>query len=96
MQNEISESTTVVESIYAAYTAMYGFPQGMCGQLAEHLQKEVGGEIVAGYLKFPTFQRAHWWLELNGTIIDPMSDELMRTDPHSHEEVHRDISKKYW
>jgi hypothetical protein len=71
-------------------------PQGWCGQIAEAIQKHLGGELVAGYLSFRGFRRMHWWLELNGHIIDPMSDDYMPTDPHEHEEVHRDIKHKYW
>lgn len=86
----------IVELIYLQFKNVYGFPQGYCGQIAEAIQKEIGGELVAGYLSFNTHTREHWWVELDNEIIDPMSDELMLTDKHRHVEVHRDISKKYW
>lgn len=86
----------IADFIYLTYKARYGFPQGYCGQIAEDIQKKIGGQIVAGYLVFKTHNREHWWLDLEGVIIDPMSDELMMSDPHTHKEVHRDMSKKYW
>ena len=85
-----------IDFIYLKYYTLYGFPQGYCGQIAEEIQKEIGGELVAGYLSFSTHNREHWWVELNDVIIDPMSDELSLTDKHRHIEIHRDLSKKYW
>lgn len=85
-----------IEFIYTKYKTMYGFPQGYCGQIASEIQKAVGGELVAGYLVFNGGRREHWWVDLNNTIIDPMADELRKTDSHRHVEVHRDLSKRYW
>jgi hypothetical protein len=87
---------TDVEFIYEKYKAFYGFPQGKCGQIAEEIQAAIGGEIVAGVLDGGYFQRNHWWVEKDGVIIDPMSDELAITDPHKHVEKHRDLSRAYW
>ena len=90
------EHQSAIDRIYAGFKAVYGYPQGKCGQIAEKIQKEIGGEIVAGLLVFITGEREHWWVEKNGETIDPMSDELMETDPHYHREVHRDTTKRYW
>jgi len=86
----------IIDFIYLRYKAMYGFPQGYCGQIAEEIQKTIGGELVAGYLAFPSHNREHWWLDLDNKIIDPMSVELQKTDPHRHIEIHRDLSRRYW
>lgn len=85
-----------IDFVYLRYKTMYGFPQGYCGQIAEEIQKRIGGELVAGYLAFNTHDREHWWVDFNGIIIDPMSDELMKTDEHKHVEIHRDLSQRYW
>ena len=85
-----------IDFVYLRYKTMYGFPQGYCGQIAEEIQKQIGGELVAGFLAFNTHDREHWWVDFNGTIIDPMSDELKKTDEHRHVEVHRDLSQRYW
>ena len=82
-----------IEAIYEKYKNLYGFPQGLCFNIAKEIQSFLGGEIVAGYLCFSGGQREHWWLERNGEIIDPMSDELKLTDNHYHFEVHRDHEK---
>ena len=74
-----------IKSVYLRYTTRYGFPQGLCKQIAEELQAHLGGEVVFGYLVFSAHERGHWWLELDNEIIDPMSDYLMETDPHRHE-----------
>ena len=92
----MGNSKYAIDFIYLKFVTQYGFPQGYCGQIAEEIQSIVGGEIVAGYLAFNTHEREHWWVELNGVIIDPMSDDLIKTDPHRHIEVHRDVPKKYW
>lgn len=96
MLTEFELST--IDCIYEKYKMLYGhFPQGYCGQLASEIQKILNkGELVAGYLNFQGFRREHWWLDIDGEIIDPMSDELMETDKHRHIEVHRDLNKKYW
>lgn len=86
----------IVDFIYLKYKTFYGFPQGYCGQIAEEIQSKIGGDIVAGLLRFNTHHRQHWWVDLDGVIIDPMSDELMLTDNHMHQEVHRDLTLKYW
>ena len=91
--SEINKST--IERIYAGFKAAYGFPQGECEKLARSIQKEIGGEVVAGFLKFNGGDREHWWVNKDGEIVDPMSDELMKSDPHHHLEVHRntDLNK---
>lgn len=86
----------VVDFIYTKYTSLYGFPQGFCGQIAAEIQQKLGGDLVAGYLRFRTHDREHWWVDVGGNIVDPMSDDLMATDPHVHIEIHRDASKRYW
>lgn len=96
MGGKEGEGMNEVKLIYEKYKAFYGFPQGKCGQIAEEIQAAVGGEIVAGQLDGGYFQRNHWWVEKDGIIIDPMSDELAITDPHRHIEHHRDLALKYW
>jgi hypothetical protein len=90
------EDQNAVDFIYLRYKTMYGFPQGFCGQIAEEIQSKIGGELVAGYLAFSGHTREHWWVNIDGVVIDPMSDELQEKDQHRHVEVHRDLSKRYW
>lgn len=86
-----------VDSIYWKYEAIVGgFPQGYCGQIAEEIQKECGGDLIAGWLEYGTGKREHWWLEIDGNIVDPMSEQFNVHTPCRHIEAHRDINKRYW
>ena len=80
-------------------SAKYDNAQGFCGQIAEEIQDAIGGEITAGYLILERHHRKeHWWVTLSsGEIVDPMADELrLKFDSVEHEEVHRNLSMKYW
>lgn len=71
----------IVESLYAAYRSIYGFPQGKCEEIARAIKNSIGGEMVGGILIINhAVHRTHWWVERNGEIIDPMTDELKETD----------------
>jgi hypothetical protein len=70
--NQLNKS--YIQSVYLKYCTRYGFPQGLCKDIALELQSVLGGKVVAGYLVFPGHKRSHWWLELDdGEIADPMS-----------------------
>ena len=89
--------TGFVDSVYAMHEAKAGgFPQGYCGQIAEQIQKQCGGELVAGWLEYGTGRREHWWLEIDGSIVDPMSEVFNEHTPCRHIEAHRDIRERYW
>jgi hypothetical protein len=80
-------------------SAKYGNSQGFCGQIAEEIQAITGGEITAGYLILEGYhRREHWWVTLpNNQIIDPMADSFKsKYSSVEHEEIHRDLSLKYW
>jgi hypothetical protein len=80
-------------------SAKYGNAQGFCGQIAEEIKASIGGEIVAGYLILERHHRKmHWWVTMPlGEIVDPMADALrLKFDDVEHEEIHRDLSLKYW
>lgn len=85
----------VVDSIYQRYCARYGANelQGCCLLIADEIQGAIGGECVAGYLKWygGSCSRSHWWVEKDGVVFDPMGDELLKWEVGtSREEEHRD------
>ena len=87
-----------VDMISAQYELQGGL-QGFCGQIAEEIQSKIGGEITAGCLVLERHHRKmHWWVTLSsGEVVDPMADEFrLKFDDVEHEEVHRDLSLKYW
>jgi hypothetical protein len=89
--------TGFVDSVYAMHEAKAGgFPQGYCGQIAEQIQKQCGGELVAGWLEYGTGRREHWWLEIDNNIVDPMAEEFNKHTPCRHIEAHRNIRERYW
>ena len=46
-------TTGFVDMVYAMHEVKAGgFPQAYCGQMAEQIQKQCGGELVAGWLDF--------------------------------------------
>lgn len=68
--------------------------QGCCPLIADEIRKAVGGEIVAGDLTWygGTCRRTHWWVELEGTVLDPMGDWFLeKEDGPGRTEEHRDI-----
>ena len=78
--------------IFEKYRRRYdGEIQGCCPLIADEIQRAVGGEIVAGYLRWPGCQRSHWWVEKDGKVIDPMGDDLLSYETWGdREEEHRD------
>lgn len=82
-------------AIFAKYNRHYdGEVQGCCPLIADEIQREVGGEVVAGYLTFfgGSQRRTHWWVEKDGATLDPMGDEFMKhpEDYAAREVAHRD------
>ena len=89
--------TGFVDTVYAMYEAKAGgFPQGYCGQIAEEIQRQCGGELVAGWLEYGIGRREHWWLEIDGSIVDPMAEAFNEHTPCRHIEAHRNIRERYW
>ncbi len=83
------------QSIYLKYhTAYDGEIQGCCPLIADEIQREVGGEVVAGeiVLHGAGLRRTHWWVEHEGVTLDPMGDDLMShpLDYGERVEIHRD------
>jgi hypothetical protein len=82
------------EMIHEKYKAAYGQNiQGCCLLIADEIQQTVGGEVVAGELTWygGSCRRTHWWVEKDGTVIDPMGDEFLSTEEYTgREEAHRD------
>ena len=83
-----------VNAIYLKYHTHYdGEIQGCCPLIADEIQREVGGDVVAGEITFygGSVRRTHWWVEKDGVTLDPMGDAMM--DPRDFPErveVHRD------
>ena len=84
-------------SIYGKYSRAYGKnPQGCCILIADEIQRQIGGEVVAGELWWygGSCRRSHWWVEKNGAVVDPMGDYVLSgesgTDRH---EIHRDAAE---
>jgi hypothetical protein len=82
------------QDIHAKYAAAYGSNlQGCCLLIAYEIQKAIGGDVVAGELTWygGSCRRTHWWVEKDGQVIDPMGDELLRTEEATgRSEAHRD------
>lgn len=79
--------------IFNRYKRKYdGEVQGCCPVIASDIMREIGGEPVAGFLCFGGTKRQHWWVELNGEILDPMGDDIVsHEDFWEREEVHRNV-----
>lgn len=88
-ETEVTEQEKdIVESLYAGYSSIYGFPQGKCEEIARTIKNSIGGKMVGGILVINhVTHRTHWWVEKNGEIIDPMADELKETDTVRHAHV---------
>jgi hypothetical protein len=82
------------DSIYKKYSDAYdGEIQGCCPLIADEIQKEIGGEIVAGELTWNggACRRTHWWVVKDGAVIDPMGDHLLSFEDYpGRNEIHRD------
>lgn len=85
---------TIADVIYARYTAVYGpRPQGCCPLIADEIAAATGGEVVAGELTWfgGSCRRTHWWVELDGEVIDPMGDDILDGEEATgRHEIHRD------
>lgn len=85
---------TIADVIYARYTAVYGpRPQGCCPLIADEIAAATGGEVVAGELTWfgGSCRRTHWWVELDGEVIDPMGDDFLDGEEATgRHEIHRD------
>lgn len=85
-----------ITSIYDKYmTAFDGEIQGCCLLIADEAQKEIGGEVVAGYLTWHggSCRRSHWWVEKDGKTLDPMGDYLLSFEDFPGRTIeHRDRS----
>lgn len=81
--------------IYEKYKKAYdGEVQGCCLLIADEILKNIGGEIVAGYLTWygGSCRRSHWWVEKDNQIIDPMGDEFLKYEDYpGRKEVHRNL-----
>lgn len=80
-----------VKAIYQKYHSYYdGDVQGTCSLIADEIIKAIGGIAVAGYLKYKSSQRSHWWVEKDGIVFDPMTDDKFYPNEYRREEAHRD------
>lgn len=83
-----------VNVIYQKYVQAYNSEiQGCCLLIADEIQKQIGGDVVAGELTWygGSCRRTHWWVEKDGRIIDPMGDEFLRHEEYTGRlEHHRD------
>jgi hypothetical protein len=67
--------------------------QGCCLLLADEIQQEIGGDVVAGVLTWygGSCSRTHWWVEKDGETIDPMGDWFLSSEVATGRTVfHRD------
>lgn len=82
------------EAVFRRYHDRYdGEVQGCCPVIADEIARLTGGEIVAGELTWcgGACRRTHWWVEVDGTVLDPMGDWFLRTeDGPGRTEHHRD------
>jgi len=82
------------EDIYQKYkTAFRGNTQGCCLLIAEEIIQTNGGVAVAGELTWygGNCRRTHWWVEIDGKVVDPMGDDFLSTeDATGRTEHHRD------
>lgn len=73
----------VAEAIHRKYLEAYdGDTQGCCLLIADEIQKEIGGEVVAGYLCLNGGRRSHWWVVKDDRIIDPMGLKIQSHGDH--------------
>lgn len=86
----------IAMAVWQKYRDHYdGETQGCCPLIADEIQREIGGEVVAGYISIygGTSRRSHWWVEKDGQRIDPMGQATFdERDYPEWEEVHRDRS----
>lgn len=81
----------VCVEILDRYKTRYdGEIQGCCLVIAEEIATRIGGEVVAGFLRWTSCRKSHWWVATpDGQIHDPMGEEY-RDEPGFHrEEIHR-------
>lgn len=93
----MTDPSNVARAVHQKYVRHYdGEIQGCCPLIADEIQREVGGEVVAGEITFygGTQRRTHWWVDLGGVTLDPMGDDMMSCPEDFAEriEVHRDRS----
>ena len=86
--------TPEVRAIYDRYKAVWGDNlQGCCLLIADEIQRAIGGGVVAGELTWygGSCRRSHWWVSKDGSVIDPMGDELLSYEEcPGRDEHHRD------
>ncbi len=84
---------TVAQDVFEKYQAIYGSNlQGCCPLIADEIQQQVGGEVVAGYLTWysGSCRRSHWWVEKDGILLDPMGEDFLKGEVATgRQEVHR-------
>lgn len=84
----------MAEAIYAQYEMRYGHElQGCCLLIADEIQKITGGDVVAGELTWygGSCRRTHWWVEVDGEVLDPMGRRLLEyEEAPGRVEHHRD------
>lgn len=88
-----AQTVEQTNAIFLKYKRAYGNAQGVCMLIADEIAKATGGIPVAGYLCWysGSSRRSHWWVDLEGEILDPMGEEAMEFEVGvSYEEVHRD------
>jgi hypothetical protein len=93
MSNDLTPDQ-ITERIFEKYrNAYHGEVQGCCLLIADEIQDILGGDVVAGELTWygGSCRRSHWWVEIDGKIIDPMGNELLSTETApGRTEIHRD------
>ena len=82
------------KTIYGAYVRAYhGEIQGCCPVIADDIINQIGGVPVAGYLILGGTTRTHWWVDMDGVVLDPMGDDYLSYETYgARQEEHRDRS----
>lgn len=81
----------IVSDIYTKYHNFYdGDVQGTCSVIADDIVNAIGGVAIAGFIDYRTSERSHWWVEKDGKIFDPMTDDKFYPNKYTRKEVHRD------
>jgi len=82
---------TVCKEVIDRYNTRYDREiQGCCPVIADEIAERTGGEVTAGYLCWTTVRRPHWWVVTpDGTVHDPMGEELAGEPGFHRDEAHR-------
>ena len=85
--NSVEKFRRVATETVEAFESVHGESRGACRTIAGLIAESIpGAEVVGGYVCMVQGEMQHWWVEVDGNIIDPLSEKYA-DEPYYHRRV---------